>query len=321
MKSQLRVLIATICVLTIVTVLIFVCNQTAQVVQLANTLSPALGRALLVCLLGFYTAALLVPLVLFLRLPKALTQPESESGPAFQDYLKRVAARLERNPNLKGQCGKLANAEDVREALKTLDAQSNQMIQQRAAKVFLATAISQNGRLDAITVLIAQSSLVWQIAHYYNQRPTLRDMTHLYANVGAAVLLASELQDIDISEQLEPVVRTLVGASLLSYLPGAGALSAVLIHSVLEGASNAYLTLRVGVICQRYCGSLTAPQRTTAARSASAAAAVMLGAIVINSGTVIAQAIGALAKKTGVSAIGSAAERVKGVGAKLNPFT
>ena len=320
MQSQWKLLAAIASIAIIVFTIIVMINQTAQAVQLANTINPGFGRIVLFSLLAFYASAFLTPVVIFLRMPKALTPPEEESSPEFQVYLKKLGARLERNPNLKGQCGRIANREEIQAAFKILDTQSTAIIKQKASTVFLSTAISQNGRLDAITVLVAQTRMVWQIAHLYNQRPTLHEMTHLYANVGAAVLLAGEIQDIDVSQHIEPTIRTVIGTSLVAYVPGASALSSVVIHSILEGTSNAYLTLRVGIICQRYCSSLKEGNRTLIARSASAAAAVMLGSIVTSSGTAIAQAIASVAKKASVSAVESAAGRVREVGAKLNPF-
>ncbi len=321
MKSQLKQLMIIASIFLIVFTGIVIVNQTAQAVSLATTINPLLGRAVLCFLLVFYAVALIVPFLIFLRLPKPLTPPEDESSKDFQTYIARFGARLQKNSNLAGRIGRLTTLDEIHVALKLLDDQSSAIIKSRATTVFLSTAISQNGRLDAITVLMTQTRMVWQIAHLYNQRPTLRDMIHLYSNVGTAVLLASEIQNIDISEQLEPTIRTIFGTALLTVVPGASALSSMVIHSILEGTSNAYLTLRVGVICQRYCNSVSSSNQIKLVKSASVAAAGMLGAIVTSSGAAIVQSITSVAKKAGTSAVESAAIRVREVGSKLNPFT
>ncbi len=71
----------------------------------------------------------------------------------------------------------------------------------------------------------------------------------------------------------------------------------------LEGTANAYLTLRVGVICRTYCASLAAFDRKRARRFASVTAAGMLGSIVSASAARVAKAILVAAKNAGVSTI------------------
>jgi len=45
--------------------------------------------------------------------------------------------------------------------------------------------------------------MLWKIARIYYQRPTIRDLIQLYA-MWRDVFLASELEDLDVSEQVEP---------------------------------------------------------------------------------------------------------------------
>ena len=304
----------------LVFVVMFVFTQTAQAVMLANSISQQFGKVVFYALLTFYAVVVAVPTFLFVRLPKLLYVPEDESSPEFQKYLEKLGRRLERNSNLKGRTAQLRTREEIQVAMKLLDDQCSGIIRAKASAVFLTTAISQNGRLDAFSVLAAQTRMVWEIAHLYNQRPTLREMSQLYANVGAAVFLASELQNIDISEQIEPTIRAVIGTTLLASIPGVTALSSLVVQSLLTGTSNAYLTLRVGIVCQRYCGSISRSNRKWIIGSASASAAGMLGSIVTSSGAKLVQSVVAIAKNVGVSAVESAAGRVREVGSKLNPF-
>jgi len=320
-KAQLARLTLFAGVFVLVCSTVFVINQTAQIVALANTVSPTFGQIVLIGLLIVYALVILVPIVLFARLPRALRPPSDEQSPEYQVYLKQLGARLAPNRHLSGMGAQLGDRAGIEAALKTLDAKAKGIIKATASTVFLSTAISQNGRLDALMVLAAQSRMVWQVAHVYYQRPTLREMIQLYANIGATIFLVSEIEDLDIREQVEPVIASALGGSLAGVAPGMSIVATILTESILEGTANAFLTLRVGVICQRYCASLTPFNRKAARRYASVAAASMLGSIVSASATVVSKAILNAAMKAGVGTVESvrrtASGRIRNLGAKL----
>jgi len=256
---------------------LFVVNQTAQIVELAERLDPRFGLGVLWSLLVAYAILLLAPLYLWLRLPPALAPVASDSGPEFERHLAAVRKRLRRNPRL--AAAPLETRADLERALTVLSEGSDEIIRDAAAGVFLSTAISQSGRLDTFLVLGAHVRLVWRLAHLYYQRPTLRDMTYLYANVAATAFIAGELEDIDVSQQIQPVLSAVLGGAATS-IPGFKTASTILVHSVLTGSTNAFLTLRVGMVARGYCSTLVAQDRRVLRRSASAQAAVLLGAIV-----------------------------------------
>jgi hypothetical protein len=264
-------------VLVVLFFILFVINQTAQVVQLAEKVSPSFGNFVFWALLLVYAILFFIPVFLFLRLPKSLTPPKSEDAPEFNAYLAGLKKRLASNSNLKGL--ELSSRQHVEEALSLLGKKSDEIIQQTASTVFISTAISQSGRLDAFLVLSAQSRMVWRIARLYYQRPTLRDLIQLYANVAGTAFLASEFEDIDISEQVEPVLSSTLGALAVT-IPGVQLAASILVNSVLTGTANAFLTLRVGIIARRYCSSLVLAEKRTLRRVASAEAAKLLGSIV-----------------------------------------
>ncbi|NWG01243.1 MAG: DUF697 domain-containing protein [Syntrophaceae bacterium] len=257
--------------------ILFVVNQTGQIVQLAERVSPSFGNFVFWTLLIVYAILILIPIVLYISLPKSLNPPNSEDTPEFNQYLVELKKRLASNPHLKGM--ELSNRQQIEEALALLAKKSDEIIQQTASTVFISTAISQSGRLDAFLVLSAQSRMVWRIARLYYQRPTLRNLVQLYANVAGTAFLASEFEDIDISEQIEPVLSSTLGALAVT-IPGVQLAASILVNSVLTGAANAFLTLRVGIITRRYCGSLVIAEKRTLRRAASAEAAKLLGSIV-----------------------------------------
>jgi hypothetical protein len=272
---------------------LFVISQTAQVIQLADRVNPSFGNFVFWALLLVYAILIFIPVFLFLSLPKSLKLPKSDDAPEFNVYLAALKKRLASNSNLKGL--ELSSRQHVEEALSVLGKKSDEIIQQTASTVFISTAISQSGRLDAFLVLSAQSRMVWRIARLYYQRPTLRDLIQLYANVAGTAFLASEFEDIDITEQVEPVLSSTLGALAVA-IPGVQLAASILVNSVLTGTANAFLTLRVGIIARRYCGSLVIAEKRTLRRAASAEAAKLLGSIVRQGTTKLSKALWKVSK-------------------------
>jgi len=276
MRRQLVVIMLLAGVLLLAAFVVFLVNQTVQVVSLAERVSPALGTAVLWGLLVLYAVCVLVPALLLLRLPGRLEPPTSEASPEFQRHLRMLSRRLKTNPLLAGQT--LVTREELAAGLSVLDERANQVIRQTASQVFVATAVSQNGSLDSLIVLVMQSRLIWRVAHVYYQRPGLRELVWLYGNVAGTALVSAQLEDLDLTEQVQPIVTGVIG-SVAGAIPGLHAATALVVNSIVAGTANAFLTLRVGLIARAYCGGLVVPERRSLRRSAVSQAAQMLGVI------------------------------------------
>src|SRR5206468_1053773 len=126
--------------------------------------------------------------------------------------------------------------------------------------------------------------------HLYWQRPGLREMGYLYANVGATVFAAQTIEDLDLSEIVEPLVApvlaTVAGGATLVLIPIATLVS----DSLLQGTVNALLTFRVGCIAKRYCSGLPLPERQAVRRAATSEAVRMLGGVVVGLGKTVSGA-------------------------------
>src|SRR5262249_26770628 len=138
--------------------------------------------------------------------------------------------------------------------------------------------------------LMAQSRMIWRIAHIYYQRPSVRELAHLYSNVALTAFVAGELDDPELHEMIQPVVAGTLGASV-GVVPGLPGLPANPVHSPLGGSANACLILRAGMTAKAYCGSLVAQPRTKLRRSATAESARLLSGIVRESGARVRDAI------------------------------
>ncbi len=256
---------------------LFVVNQTAQVVQLASTIDSRAGAAALVGLVTVYGLLVAVPVIMVIRLPRPLAPPASREGSDYQAHLARLRSRLRLNAAHKVE--ELDDEPAVEEAIRRLDEEAARVVKQTASQVFLSTAVSQSGRLDTFLVFSMQTRMIWKIAHIYYQRPTLRDMVHLYAQVAGTSFVAGELQDVDLSEQVAPVFSAVVG-SLGGAVPGFQLVASILANSILSGAADAFLTLRVGMIARRVCGALVVETPAALRRRATSEAAGLLGTIV-----------------------------------------
>ena len=88
-------------ILLIFFLVLFVINQTVEVTELASRLSPGFGKGVLWFLICLYTALILWTVMFFVRLPKPLIPPQSETEPQFSEYLEILRKRLSANPRLR----------------------------------------------------------------------------------------------------------------------------------------------------------------------------------------------------------------------------
>lgn len=298
------------------------------VARAAFDFHPALGWATVSLIAGALVLLMVVPVVQLARLPRALVRPPHRHGAKWNRYLIRYADRLLGNERIReGYAGRETLAEarnagnpevlegELQAALAHLDRQAARVVAEHAAAVFTSTAISQSGRLDTAIVVSAQVRMVRDVARIYYQRPHLRELTALYANVGTAAFLAGEIQD----SELLAVLGAPVTAGITSFLPvgKSDPLVSLLINSLLEGSANAFLTLRVGVLARRSCGLRPERDRRLLARSASVEAAGLLGTVVSAGSARVASLTRKLVVKRATGHAKSAAKGVAGVGTSL----
>lgn len=287
MRKRLVVITALLGLLLLAGFVVFLISQTAQVVALADRVHPALGQVVLWGLLGLYAVCVVVPVLLLLRLPAPLAPPSTDAGPAFERHLGALTDRLRRNPLVSDR--PLGTRADIEAALKVLDQRADALVRRAASQVLVTTAISQNGSLDALVVLVMQSRLIWRIAHVYCQRPGLRELARLYANVAGTALISSQLEDLDLTEQVQPILTGVLG-SAAGAVPGLQTATTIVVASIVTGTANAFLTLRVGLVARSYCGALVVPDRRALRRSAISQAAQMLGLIAMEGAKRVATA-------------------------------
>ena len=269
MTATVRRIALLLALFVVVVFAVFLFNQTAQIVQSARVVNPTFGNGVMWGLILTYCLLLITPFVLWFKVPKRVSPPAVAEGVEYDRFMTDFRKRLSRNSRLRGI--PLDTTENVDSAIRLLDRHADEAVASAASAVFLSTAVLQSGRLDVLVVFAAQTRLIWQVAHVYYQRPSLRDFVQLYANVASTAFIAAGIEDVDI----DALVGTVFGSTVAA-IPGMH----ILTSSILSGSANAFLTLRVGMITKEYCRCTSRLEKRGIRRAATLQAARLLGSIV-----------------------------------------
>ena len=125
----------------------------------------------------------------------------------------------------------------------TIKKELNKIIVSHAESVFMTTAISQNGRLDAIAVLTINLKLIKELVVKCGFRPSYAALGKLSFNVLTSAIIAESLEDMKFSELFpQSTLNALAEMPIIKTVTG----------SLAQGAGNALLSLRVGIVCRNY---------------------------------------------------------------------
>ncbi len=329
MISTLKKLALPVVLLISFVFLLFLINQVSGIYLMASELNPVFGKVVLVLLSAISIVLIASPFVVLFKLPKPMKRPENEKELIV--YKKQLLKRLQKNKFLLEKEEVPKAIDDLPQAIELLDEEANRLIKSTSKTIFLATAISQNGKLDALTVFLSQMRLVWKVAHVYYQRPSAKELLYLYGNVGTTAFLAGQIEDVDLAEHLEPIVTSIAKNASGRSVPVLGPTATIVLDSLMEGTTNAFLSLRVGILSKKYCNQLTVSTKREIRSSTLKEASKMLRKIAVeSSGTIISTIINAT-KKAGIETIKNSwdgvvktGEKVKDtvvdVSKKMNPF-
>lgn len=196
---------------------------------------------------------------LFRRRKHLLLLPglEEDTPEARRIFARELALRLRGNPHIReaGLPAPPVGEEDeayLNSCLELLRQKADAEIRQTARRVFLATSLSQNGRLDALIVLVSLCRLVWRVSGIYNQQPHPREVASLYWAVFSSTFLALSLEELDLTTEITvgfgESFQAMAPAGLTAGIPFAGSALQTFTNSVIDGTANCYLTLRAGII-------------------------------------------------------------------------
>ena len=211
-----------------------------------------------------------------LRFPVDPTPQEREQ------FTKAITARLRRNRHLDHDVLDHNSPDFVDKALAQLKIKADQEIRRTAERVFLATALSQNGRIDAIIVFAALTRLVWRISRLYNQQPHSSEILNLYGAVVTSTFVALSFEELDIATEISvgfgEAFHAMAPAAVSGSVPLVGTALQKFTSSAIDGAANGYLALRTGIICRNaYMYSGVGQHRPARATVYKEAGSVLMG--------------------------------------------
>jgi hypothetical protein len=211
---------------------------------------------------AFYILAVLLIYVLILRPVQIILFSPSFSvettldEDSHKNYLvyRRVAKRLLAQGNLpEEEITKLEFAlkgtkAELKPALyhtynKVVKKQMNKIIKKNAKTVMISTAISQNGRLDFFTIIVVNLRMIKDLVVMCGFRPSFKNLAKLTINVFTTALIAEGLENMDLNDMLPTSTMNVLG-DIPFVKP--------VISSVIQGTSNALLTLRIGIVTRKY---------------------------------------------------------------------
>lgn len=167
-------------------------------------------------------------------------------------FRRQLVKRLSRNRILRDNGVSVEDESGLDMGLMVLRDRADGEIRNTAKRVFIGTAVSQNGRLDALVVLFLITRLVWRISKLYDQRPHHRELINLYANIAATAFLAGSLDEFGIEDTIHELIGPLMAGSALGAVPGAEAVAGTITASILTGSTNALLAMRCGIVARNY---------------------------------------------------------------------
>ncbi|WP_293694129.1 DUF697 domain-containing protein [Streptococcus sp. UBA3373] len=164
---------------------------------------------------------------------------------------KTVAKNLAKYDFLKDYETRLLNFSNYDELRSTLNEvyrnemkkHLNRIIIDHAKTVMISTAISQNGKLDMFSVLSVNLQMIKKIVCECGFRPSMKNLSKLSINVLSTALIADGLENINLEDVLPNSTMNAI-AEIPFIKP--------LTSSIMQGVSNALLTIRIGLVARRY---------------------------------------------------------------------
>ena len=220
--------------------------------QTVEVLAPGWGWLAFVSLLALEAGAVLwLGLAWFARAPRLILRDDPTEAER-QAFARELERRLKKNPHVRAAGISATDENFLEKALDVLDARAGEEIRNNAKRVFLGTALSQNGRLDALIVFVSLARMVWRVSGIYNQRPTPAELWSVYSTVSSATFISFSIEALDIprtiTESMNELLPAVTPAMAASSVPLMGPMMQQCTSAVIDGAANCLLAIRAGVV-------------------------------------------------------------------------
>ena len=208
----------------------------------AAEIHPWLGWGFYIVLGLFLLCFVVLPTLKFIFTPELKGDGRNEIDHMESDELRHYIKRL----SLSQQERELfATAESELEGVKMIirkrDEEATKLVRKAALNVFIVTGISQNGSFDIITAFGMNIQMINRLVNLRHRRPTFTQLLELYVVILSSTLIISLTDNI---------LDEIDGNELFGSVAGGRAKTRV--ASAVNGAMNAYMTLRIGKMTMKY---------------------------------------------------------------------
>lgn len=220
--------------------------------QTVEVLAPGWGWLAFAALLALEAGAVLwLGLAWFARAPRLVLRDDPTEAER-QAFARELGRRLKKNPHVRAAGIRATDENFLEKALDVLDARAGEEIRSNAKRVFLGTALSRNGRLDALIVFISLARMVWRVSGIYNQRPAPAELWSVYSTVSSATFISFSIEALDIprtiTESMNELLPAVTPVMAASSVPLMGPMMQQCTSAVIDGAANCLLAIRAGVV-------------------------------------------------------------------------
>ena len=252
-KSRSKYLFYVIAIGVLIVFLLMVLSSILDIGERLRRVSVYLEYGFYILFVLLFYFVILQPIIIIVKSPSlSIATSLDQNDPKAIAIYKKVAKNIVKSNQLpqeqnilltqyKNKQELLFNLQYVFE--KTVKGQLNRIIIHDAKTVMISTAICQSARFDMITVFAVNLKMIKALVVKCGFRPSMKNLSKLTMNVFGTALIAEGLENLKLED--------IVPKSSLEFLNNVPYLGVVL-ESVVQGAANALMTLRIGCVCRRY---------------------------------------------------------------------
>ncbi len=271
-------------------------NITVNLTSFFDTILSGAGKYFAYISIFIYFLIITLPVYYMYKIPPIIKICYEEIDNNELKTIQTLKNRLSQNPVIKSQNIDKNSEDYIKKCLIILDKEADEIILKRAQIIFISTAVSQNGKLDGLIVLFQQIFLIYEIAKLYYGRPSFLNLLMLYKNVAISAFIAKSIEEIDFAGYIEPLIDEMLIGSAISAIPGLSKISGLVLNSLINGASNSFITLIVGNVTKTYCNPvINVPDKIR--KKASIQALKQIPSIIKKSSKTIFESLNQMLKK------------------------
>lgn len=207
---------------------------------------------ILVVVLVYFLFLNPIRIIVFSPSLDVITTFDDPNNSKYNHLYKKVAKNIVKNNNLNEHdvnlLTKYHNIDELKINLQVVFDTSirknlNEIIIKNAKTVMISTAISQNEKVDMFTVYAINLNLIKELVMKCGFRPNMRNLSKLSMKVLTTALIANGLESLSLDDILPNSAVTSLGE--IPFIKP-------VIASIMQGVTNALLTLRIGVVTRKY---------------------------------------------------------------------